>query len=84
MDLALDPLLGFRSRLPRYSFLLVAAATFTSPLVAQNYLTSTGSPSFGVPVPVEMGSVDTASGNLHLTVPLGSYPQRGTDQPEGL
>jgi RHS repeat-associated protein len=46
-------------------------------LRAQDYLVSTGTPSFAVPYPVEMGLVDAASGNLHLEFPLGSYPQRG-------
>jgi RHS repeat-associated protein len=46
-------------------------------LRAQSYLTSTGTPSFAAPYPVEMGLVDAASGNLHLEIPLASYPQRG-------
>jgi hypothetical protein len=46
-------------------------------LQAQNYLTNTGTPSFATPYPVAMGSVDAASGNLHLEIPLGSFPQRG-------
>jgi RHS repeat-associated protein len=45
-------------------------------LHAQSYLTSTGSPSFAASYPVELGSVDAASGNLHLEIPLGSFPQR--------
>jgi RHS repeat-associated protein len=48
-----------------------------TPLRAQSYLTSTGTPSFAAPYPAEMGLVDAASGNLHLEIPLGSYPQRG-------
>lgn len=44
---------------------------------AQSYLTSTGVPSFAEPYPAEMGTVDAASGNLHLEIPLGSYSQRG-------
>jgi hypothetical protein len=46
-------------------------------LHAQSYLSSTGSPSFGVPYPAEMGTIDAATGDLHLEIPLGSYPQRG-------
>lgn len=45
-------------------------------LEAQSYLTSTGSPSFAAPYPAEMGTVDAASGNLHLEIPLGSFSQR--------
>src|SRR5579859_2251305 len=59
------------------------ASLFTTIAQGQNYLTSTGSPSFSAPVPVELGSVDAASGNLHLSIPLGSFPQRGTSQPQG-
>jgi RHS repeat-associated protein len=44
---------------------------------AQSYLTSTGRPGFAMPYPAEMGTVDAASGNLHLEIPLGTFPQRG-------
>ncbi|HXJ44786.1 MAG TPA: hypothetical protein VNH18_36200, partial [Bryobacteraceae bacterium] len=49
---------------------------------AQNYLTSTGSPNFSAPEPVELGFADTANGNLHLAIHLGSYAQRGSSKPE--
>jgi RHS repeat-associated protein len=55
---------------------LCAVGPFCSVLRAQNYLTSTGVTSFTVPYPAEMGTVDAASGNLHLEIPLGSFPQR--------
>lgn len=55
---------------------------FLRPVFGQNYLTATGSPSFGTPLPVALGTVDASTGNLHLSIPLGSYPQRGTSQPE--
>jgi RHS repeat-associated protein len=29
-------------------------------------------------IPVELGFLDTTSGNLHLEIPLGSFPQRGS------
>ena len=47
-------------------------------LQAQSYLTSTGMPAFAAPEPAEMGIVDAASGNLHLEIPLGSFPQRAS------
>lgn len=50
----------------------------------QNYLTSTGTPSFAAPEPVELGIVDTSNGGLHLSIPLGSYSQRGTGQPQAI
>src|ERR1051325_7554670 len=49
---------------------------------AQRYSTATGRPNLTAPEPVEMGFADTADGNLHLTIRLGSYPQRGSAQPE--
>ncbi|MHB8527434.1 MAG: RHS repeat domain-containing protein [Candidatus Acidiferrales bacterium] len=33
------------------------------------------------PEPVELGFVENASGDLHLEIPLGSFPQRGTGVP---
>lgn len=42
-----------------------------------NYLTVTGHPDPASTIPVENGYVDSATGNLHLEVPLGSFPQRG-------
>jgi hypothetical protein len=59
----------------------IAALLVVGPLLAalhaQDYTTSTGTPSFATPYPAEMGLVDAASGNLHLEIPLGSFPQRG-------
>lgn len=48
---------------------------------AQNYLTSTGTPSFSAPGPVENGFVENANGSLYLEFPLGSFPQRGSKKP---
>jgi RHS repeat-associated protein len=59
-------------------FACLAAGPFVMKLAAQNYLTSTGSPSFSAPYPAEMGTVDAASGNLHLEIPVGTFPQRAT------
>jgi len=50
------------------------------PLRAQNYLGQTGAPTFTTALPVELGFLNAANGNLHLTVPLGSFPQRGRAQ----
>ena len=44
-------------------------ALFTRTVPGQSYLTSTGQPSFGAPVPVELGFVDASTGNLHLSIP---------------
>jgi len=45
---------------------------------AQSYLNATGTPTFTTALPVEMGFVNVANGNLHLEIPLASFPQRGT------
>jgi YD repeat-containing protein len=55
---------------------LCLAGPFCALLSAQSYLTSTGVSSFSTPYPAEMGTVDAASGNLHLEIPLGSFSQR--------
>ncbi len=44
---------------------------------AQTYLQNMGVPPFTTMIPVESGFVNAANGNLHLEIPLGSYPQRG-------
>jgi len=44
---------------------------------AQNYLGQIGAPAFSTASPVELGYLNIANGNLHLSVPLGSFPQRG-------
>jgi hypothetical protein len=68
------------NRIARLFAALILASAFAHPAAAQNYLTSTGSPSFSAPEPVELGFVDASNGNLHLSIPLGSYPQRGNGQ----
>jgi hypothetical protein len=40
-------------------------------------LRDVGIPPFSAQLPVESGSINAASGNLHLEIPLGSFPQRG-------
>jgi RHS repeat-associated protein len=51
---------------------------FDGVVSAQTYLTATGVSGFSSPYPAEMGTVDATSGNLHLEIPLGSFPQRGS------
>jgi RHS repeat-associated protein len=42
------------------------------------YTTATGTPTFTTALPVEMGFTNVANGNLHLEIPLASFPQRGS------
>ena len=56
--------------------LLFACLMCAAILNAQNYLTGVGGGSTAS-YPAEMGMVDATTGNLHLEIPLGSFPQRG-------
>ena len=56
--------------------LLVIFSPVTMP--AQDYLAQPGIPSFTTSEPVEAGFINLANGNLHLEIPLASYPQRGS------
>jgi len=47
---------------------------------AQTYLQNIGIPTFTTQLPVENGFINAANGNLHLEIPLASYPQRGGHQ----
>ncbi|HKW76566.1 MAG TPA: hypothetical protein VJN64_13640 [Terriglobales bacterium] len=58
--------------------LALASAIGASVANAQSYLNATGSPTFTTAMPVEMGFVNVANGNLHLEIPLASFPQRGS------
>src|ERR1700722_9461635 len=83
--IVVSTLLKARCEYPRHFAVIVALfliGTLVHPAVAQNYLTSTGAPNFAAPEPVELGFVDASNGGLHLTIPFGSYAQRGTSQPE--
>ena len=61
---------------------LCLLALFAGSASGQDYLASTGEPSFSTPQPVGLGFADASNGNLHLSIPLGSsYPQRGSSQP---
>lgn len=56
------------------TLLLLLASTN---LNAQEYLHSTGFPSFSVIQPVAAGGIDLSNGNLHIEIPVGAYKQRG-------
>lgn len=73
--------MSLRSKNPWLLFFAAIAWLFGPTVVrvhAQlNYLTVIGKSSPDAILPVENGYVDAATGNLHLEVPLGSFPQRG-------
>jgi RHS repeat-associated protein len=49
----------------------------SSPVAAQTYLENVGVPAFTTNIPVENGAINASNGNLHLEIPLGTFPQRG-------
>lgn len=65
----------------RYFVVLVLEITLFFGLAwsvdAQDYSLQGGAPPFAATDPVELGFVNLANGNLHIEIPLGSYPQRG-------
>src|SRR5579859_2990483 len=63
---------------PCIVLLLLTVGVFVGPSRAQNYLTQTGLPTFTTAQPVELGFINFANGNLHLEIPLGSFPERGS------
>jgi RHS repeat-associated protein len=65
----------------RTAWLLCLLAPFLginfNQLLAQDYVYATGSPAFGVNIPVENGFINIANGNLHLEFSLATQKQRG-------
>ena len=49
-------------------------------LRGQTYLQSIGVPSFTTQLPVENGFINAANGDLHLEIPMGTFPRRGGGQ----
>ncbi len=70
----------------RRTSLTIAAVLFTSSLTcasakAQDYVYATGNPNFGVNDPIPGGYINVTNGNVHVTIPLGTFKQRGTLPP---
>jgi len=79
---------AFKVRLPGTVGIAIAIIVLTGAMgnsaLAQNYLTTTGVPTFSAPEPAEYGFVESANGNLHLEFPFGSFPERGSKEPYNL
>jgi len=43
----------------------------------QSFLDEPGIPAFTTAFPIEHGFINLSNGNLHLEIPIASYPQRG-------
>jgi RHS repeat-associated protein len=68
-----------------FDLLAVPTAIFVFALTgavtrAQSYSVAGGMPPFSAPEPVELGFADASNGNLHLEIPIGSFPQRPNNQ----
>jgi YD repeat-containing protein len=61
----------------RLGAFLIVFVVLNNPANAQDYLQSTGFPSFSVVQRVALGGIDISNGNLHLEIPVGIYSQRG-------
>jgi RHS repeat-associated protein len=73
-------LFSTRSRAVRFGTLRIVMACMMCMLVkpaGAQYTTAAGTPTFSTAMPVEMGFTNVANGNLHLEIPLASFPQRG-------
>ena len=66
-----------RKHVPILFLMLLVILLGSIRLKAQTYLESVGVPPFTTQSPVEMGFVNLANGDLHIEIPLGSFPQRG-------
>ncbi len=74
-----QPFCDLTHRLRSFAYLILAvlALAAVKPVCAQDYSLQTGSPTFTTQLPVEMGFLNVANGNLHLSEPLAAFPQRG-------
>jgi hypothetical protein len=70
---------GSTFRVYRRTLFLLALWLFglNPAMKAQTYLQSAGRPTFTTALPIENGFYNAANGNIHLEIPLGSFPQRG-------
>src|SRR5258708_34091820 len=62
----------------RFAAIVVTAIASAVISLAQNsYLDEPGIPAFTTALPVEHGFINLANGNLHIEIPIATYPQRG-------
>lgn len=66
-----------RIRIVAVLCLSTAAFFLGSIAAAQSYLTQVGNTTFSTTIPVELGHYDASTGDLHLQIALGMWPQRG-------
>src|SRR4051812_11208032 len=61
------------SSLAAVALVLATTASFGQ----QSFMDEPGIPSFTTSFPVEHGLINLANGNLHIEIPIATYPQRG-------
>jgi YD repeat-containing protein len=57
---------------------LLATLAVTRADAQNNYLYGTGNPTWSVNIPIENGFINVANGNVHIEIPIGNEPQRGS------
>jgi YD repeat-containing protein len=79
MQLSNLPERNNRNALRRTAAILTAliVISLAQRMSAQDYLQAVGAPVFTSAEPVELGFVNASNGNLHLEIPVASFPQRG-------
>ena len=70
-----------RWTLPILTGILLAFGLASFQLQAQDYVYATGNPNFGVNYPIPGGYINVTNGNVHITIPLGTFKQRGNLPP---
>jgi RHS repeat-associated protein len=60
------------------AFAVLLLFSTSAVLANAQYTTAAGTPTFTTAIPVEMGFTNVANGNLHIEIPLASFPQRGS------
>ena len=70
-----------RWKVPIHAGILLVISLVFSQARAQDYVYATGNPNFGVNYPIPGGYINVTNGNVHITIPLGTFKQRGTLPP---
>ena len=64
-----------------FAVVLVAIVFATPSSGQQSFMDEPGIPRFTTSFPVEHGVINLANGNLHIEIPIATYPQRGNLKP---
>lgn len=70
-----------RWKLPIFAGMLLGFGLGATQVHGQDYVYATGNPNFGVNYPIPGGYINVTNGNVHITIPLGTFKQRGNLPP---